>query len=136
MPRCSAIVPLFFATGLAGSLRSANPPARYSNLLLGRIWQQTGGVARAAPGSLYIFLANGNLLEGSCVETYRIATWTADSNSVLHVTEDRRPAFTATILELTDKDLRLRQELVRTHEQRTMTLKAVEGEFVCPDLVK
>ena len=91
-----------------------------------------------APGAIYIFLANGILLETSCVETYRIATWTIDKNDagVLRVSEDGQPAFNATIVELTGTTLRLQQELIRSHEKKDLTLTAVAQESVCPDLPK
>ena len=50
--------------------------------------------------------------------------------------EDKQLAFTALITELTDTTLRLQQTLVRSKETRDLTLEAVEGEFVCPDLPK
>jgi hypothetical protein len=81
-------------------------------------------------------LANGTLLETSCVETYRIATWTIDKKAprVLHIVEDAQLAFTASIAELTDTTLRLQQRLARGNEIRDVTLRAAEQEFVCPDL--
>jgi hypothetical protein len=82
-------------------------------------------------------LPNGTLLETSCVETYRIATWTIDKSSPqeLRVVEDRQLAFTANITKLTNTTLRLQQHLVRSKETRELTLAAVEGELVCPDLL-
>ena len=91
-----------------------------------------------ASGSIYVFLQNGTLLETSCGETYRVALWTIDKSAprVLRVAEDGQLAFTATIADLSDKKLRLQQELVRSKEKREITFAAVEGEFVCPDLPK
>jgi hypothetical protein len=104
--------------------------------LFSRIWRVTDAPAQPAPGSLFIFLPNGTLLETSCVETYRIATWTIDKSAptVLRVMEDGQLAFTAAITELTDTTLKLQNTLVRSNEQQTVTLTAVEEEFVCPDL--
>jgi hypothetical protein len=45
------------------------------NALFNRIWRISDAPFGPASGSIYIFLANGTLLETSCVETYRIATW-------------------------------------------------------------
>jgi hypothetical protein len=103
--------------------------------LFGRIWQLTA-TGESAPGSIYIFLANGTLLETSCVETYRIATWTIDPKapSVLRVTEDKQPAFTAVITGSTPNTLQLRQTLVRSNLSYDLTLNAIDREFVCPDL--
>lgn len=106
--------------------------------LFSRIWRVTKAPSQPASGSIYIFLPNGTLLETSCVETYRIATWTIDKKAprVLRVVEDGQLAFTAAIAELTDTRLRLQQNLVRSKEKRDITLTAVEQEFVCPDLPK
>jgi hypothetical protein len=54
----------------------------------------------------------------------------------LHVVEDRQPAFTANITDLSDTTLHLQRQLVRSKESRDLTFNAVEGEFVCPDLPK
>jgi hypothetical protein len=108
--------------------------------LFSRIWRFTDSNAPSKPplSSIYIFLPNGTLLETSCTETYRIATWTIDKQAprVLRIVEDGRLAFTATIAELTDTTLRLQQILVRSSEKRELTLMAVEKEFVCPDFRK
>ena len=126
--------------GLAGcSQPNAGPKSasgRDLTRLFSRIWQLTDAPSKPAPGSIYIFLSNGTLLETSCVETYRIAAWSVDEKelSVLSVVEDRKLAFRAEIIELTERTLRLRQILTRTNESRNLTLKAVEQEFVCPDL--
>jgi hypothetical protein len=107
--------------------------------LLGRIWRISKAASPPAPGSIYIFLINGTLLETSCVETYRVATWTADKKEpgVLQITEDDRPAFTAKIIGSTDKTLRLQQTLLMGgKESRELKLASVDGEFVCPDLRK
>src|SRR5437879_2582223 len=124
--------------GLAGNAQPANTAGRDLTQLFSRIWQVTNAPSKPASGSIYIFLPNGTLLETSCVETYRIATWTIDKRapSELRVVEDKQLAFTAVITELTDRTLRLRQSLARGKERRDITLKAVEREFVCPDLPK
>jgi hypothetical protein len=123
--------PTTLALAADSSRESLNP-------LFSHIWRVTKAPAQPAVGSIYIFLPNGTLLETSCVETYRIATWTVDKSSPreLRVVEDRQLAYTANITGLTDTTLRLRQRLVRSTETRDLTLTAVEGEFVCPDLPK
>ena len=107
--------------------------------LFGRIWRISKAASAPASGSIYIFLSNGTLLETSCVETYRVATWTADKKDpgVLQIVEDHRPAFTAKIIESTDNTLRLQQTLLMGgKESRELTLTSVDQEFVCPDLPK
>ena len=107
-------------------------------LLFSHIWQITKAPSKPAPGSLYIFLPNGTMLQTSCVETYRIARWTIDqkSPSMLRVVEDRQLAFRAEITALTGTTLHLRQHLAHGGETRDLTLQAVEQEFVCPALPK
>ncbi len=103
--------------------------------LFSRIWQVTSAPSKPAPGSIYVFLANGTLLETSCGEKYRVATWTIDkaAPSVLRVVEDGQLAFTGAIEELTDTSFRMKQTLVRSKETRRVVMKAVDGEFLCPD---
>ena len=106
--------------------------------LLNRIWRRSGSPYGAASGSIYIFLSNGTLLETSCVETYRIALWSVDpaKPDALRVVEDQRQAFTATLGEAAGNTLHLKQTLLHQAETQDVTLTAVEGEFVCPDLPK
>ncbi len=140
---------MLLLTGFASYSRPPNPtpgnsapdavaPGRNLTQLFGRIWQAADGPSKPAFGSIYIFLANGTLLETSCVETYRIAKWTTDGSapSVFRVVEDGQIAFTAEITELTRNTLRLRQTLARRDEKHDVRFKAVEHEFVCPDLPK
>ena len=106
--------------------------------LFSRIWRVTASPSQPASGSIYVFLPNGTLLETSCTETYRIATWTIDKQAprVLRVVEDGQLAFTAAINQLSNTTLRLQQTLAHGNEKRSLTLTAVEQEFVCPDLPK
>ena len=103
--------------------------------LFSRVWRVTKAPSQPALGSIYVFLPNGTLLQTSCVETYRIATWTVDKSAprVLRVVEDGQLAYTATIAQLTDTTLQLQKNLVRSNEKQAVTLTAVQQEFVCPD---
>lgn len=104
--------------------------------LFARMWLVTKAPEKPARGAMWVFLKNGTLLETSCVETYRVATWSVDPKEprVLKVVEDREPAFTAEIEELTDQTLKVRQTLTRVKEVREITLTGIEGEVVCPDM--
>ncbi|MER3436118.1 MAG: hypothetical protein C4288_22830 [Leptolyngbya sp. ERB_1_1] len=104
--------------------------------LFSRIWRVTKAPSTPASGSIYVFLPNGTLLQTSCTEPYRIAGWTVDKAAprVLRVTEDGRLAYTATITQLSDTTLQLQRTLVRSNEKQSLTLTAVQQEFVCPDL--
>ena len=106
--------------------------------LFSHVWRVTKAPSTPPPGSIYVFLPNGTLLETSCVETYRVATWTVDKAAprALRVVEDRQLAFTANVAVLSDSTLRLQKQLVRSKEMQDVTYSAVEGEFVCPDIPK
>jgi hypothetical protein len=121
---------------------AVSPPKTDSNRnltqLFGRVWRVTKAPSKPASGSIYVFLPNGTLIQTSCVEPYRIATWTIDKAApqILRVVEDGQLAYTATIAQLTDTTLQLQQTLTRSKEKQTITLTAVQQEFVCPDLPK
>jgi hypothetical protein len=104
------------------------------NQLTSHAWRLTKAPTTPANGSLFIFLADGKMLQTSCVETYRIATWSESEPKVLSVVENGQLAFTARITELTSNTLRLDQRLVRSNEQRQLEFAAVARESVCPDL--
>ncbi len=106
--------------------------------LFSRIWRVSNSPYGPASGAIYIFLSNGTLLETSCVETYRIAVWSVDKAQpdTLRVVEDQQQVFTATVGEVSGATLHLRQKMIRSAETRDITLTAVDGEFVCPDLPK
>jgi hypothetical protein len=130
------LISALISTRLAGYSQRPRIAGQDLTPLFSRVWQVTEAPSKPASGSIYVFLANGTLLEASCVETYRIARWSVDKKapSTLRVMEDKQLAFTAAIIELTDQRLRLRQSLTRSNEVRNITLKAVEQELVCPDL--
>jgi hypothetical protein len=129
-----AIAPSAHAKSTSSSAKTKS--AKSLSQLFTRIWRVESAPSKPAQGSLYIFMANGTLLETSCTETYRIATWTIDQRSpmMLRVVEDGRSAFTAAIKELTDSTLRIQKRLAHGNETQDVTLKAVKKEFVCPDL--
>jgi hypothetical protein len=122
------------------ALASTSPLSTGRNLsqLFSKIWRVTKAPSQPASGNIYVFLADGTLLQTSCVETYRIGTWTMDKAApdVLRVIEDGRLAYTAKISKLTDTNLQLQQTLVPSNEQKTIDLTAIRREFVCPDLRK
>jgi hypothetical protein len=72
------------------------------------------------------------------VETYRIALWSVEKShpDALRVVEDQQPAFTASLGEAVGNTLHLHQKLLRSAETVDITLTAIDGEFVCPDLPK
>jgi hypothetical protein len=107
--------------------------------LLSRVWRVSNSPYGRDASAVYIFLPRGTVLETSCVETYRVATWTSDKTEPgkLTVFEDGRPAFTAVVIESKDRALKLRRTLaIGSKETQDVTLTAVDQEFVCPDLPK
>jgi hypothetical protein len=116
---------------------SSDPRFAFS-ALLNRIWRVSNAPYGPASGSIYLFLPNGTLLETSCVETYRIAAWSVDKTQpdTLRVVEDQQAVFTASLAESTGSTLHLRKKLLLSGEVQDITLTAVDGEFVCPDLPK
>ena len=141
MLRHSMLALLLSVTAVAGRAQTpaATPPKSDLAPLFANIWRITSPTPYPNSGSIYIFLRNGTLLETSCVETYRIATWKAAPNKpgTIQVTEDGRLAFTAKVLTLTDRELRLQQTMaIGNHEVRDMKFEAIDKEFVCPDMPK
>ena len=134
---CATHVPATPETPAKSTDRVADsPPQNNTDFLFRRAWRITKSPSPPAQGTIYIFLPNGTLVETSCGEPYRIATWIRDEKDPrsLHVVEDRRPAFIATITELNEKTLRLQQKLTRSNQTNDLTLTGIDQEFVCPDL--
>jgi hypothetical protein len=134
LPRITLTSLLFAGTLLAQS----SPTQPDLAPLFSHIWRIDTPAPYPNSGSIFIFLPSGTLLETSCVETYRIATWKVDPSSprTLVITEDRSPAFTAAISELTSTKLHFQQNLLFVKERRDFSLTAVDKEFVCPDMPK
>jgi hypothetical protein len=132
--RTGAVMPPDKPEGTIQAEISSDPRFAFTRLL-NRIWRVSNA---PASGSIFIFLRSGTLLETSCVETYRIAVWSVDKTQpdTLRVVEDRQAVFTATLGESTGNTLHLHKKLLRSREVQDITLTAVDGEFVCPDLPK
>ena len=136
-----------FATILAGCTPSQDttqrsppvnapaPPAAATDLtagpLVSTVWRITSPAGRPL-GSFYIFLPNGTLVMTSCVETYRLATWQADTTDRLTIAEDPAVSYTADIRSLSETSLSLRLNL--RSEQVDLTFEPAKAPFVCPDL--
>jgi hypothetical protein len=111
------------------TLRAPDPAA--PSRLMNRVWLVARPAGRA-PGSFYVFLADGTLLMSSCVETYRLATWRAAGGDRLVVTEEPAVSYGVRVLAVGERDARLRLELVS--ETVDLELRAATAPFVCPDL--
>jgi len=125
---------------LTGTVLAQSPHAQ-ANLdpFFDKVWRIDSPTPYPHSSSIYIFLRNGTLLETSCVETYRVATWkpSPEIPGQLIVTEDGRPAFTATVAAATSTKLDIHQVmLLGDKAARNLTLSAIDKEFVCPDMPK
>lgn len=139
-PRCLVVLALALCACSSGP-RSDAPdqtaqaptiPARsLETRLSNKVWLVSQPTDRA-PGSMYIFLSDGTLMMTSCVETYRLATWRSEGQGRLLVTEDPGTSYQVNVLEVAERDLRLRFEL--RNDTFELTLRAAEVPFVCPDL--
>ncbi|NOT27581.1 MAG: hypothetical protein HOP16_15960 [Acidobacteria bacterium] len=101
-----------------------------SRLLVNKVWRVTS--PNRAPGTFYAFLSNGTLIMTSCVETYRLATWIAETPTRLEITEDTTVRYSADVLTLDETRLNLRLNL--KNEQVNLELATPQVPFVCPDL--
>ena len=147
---------MFQKTGLLLLLVTGSAVAQTGSLapLFDHAWRIAAANPAPAPGSIYVFLHNGTLLETSCVETYRIATWSIDPAAprTINVTEDGRPAFAASLISFhpstrtrTKREpgsavtytvgmatLHLKQTLLPGNQARDLTLTSINKEFTCP----
>lgn len=122
-------------TGQAGKPAPSPPTATQTKSSAARwvnkVWRVTAPTDRA-PGSFYIFLSDGTLVMTSCVETYRLATWRAESDGRIRIAEDKITRYHAEIRQVSDRQLSLRLDL--KNEQVALTLEAADVPYVCPDL--
>jgi len=110
---------------------AAPSPSTTESRLTNKAWLITAPAGRA-PGSLYVFLADGTLMMTSCVETYRLATWQLQGDDRLVVTEDPTTRYVVRVIDVGERELRLRLELVG--ENVDLELRAADAPIVCPDL--
>ena len=67
----------------------------------------------------------------SCVETYRLAKWSANADGTLTITEDAATTYRATY-QAADRTAKLTFAL--KNDQMSVDLRVAETPFVCPDL--
>jgi len=118
-------------SGTDAATSTAPSPSTTESRLANKVWLITAPAGRA-PGSLYIFLADGTLMMTSCVETYRLAAWRSQGDDRLLVTEDPTTSYVVRVVDLGERELRLRLELVG--ENVDLELRAADAPIVCPDL--
>jgi hypothetical protein len=106
----------------------APPPQQL--VLLNKLWRVTAPTGKPL-GSMYLFLPDGTLLMTSCVETYRLAKWSANADGTLTITEDAATTYRATY-QAADRTAKLTFAL--KNEPMSVDLRVAETPFVCPDL--
>jgi len=125
---------LIVTAATAMSCTATPPPAQapppQQLVLLNKVWRVTAPTGKPL-GSMYLFLPDGTLLMTSCVETYRLAKWSANADGTLTITEDAATTYRATY-QAADRTAKLTFAL--KNEQLSVDLRVAETPFVCPDL--
>lgn len=128
------------ASGCARPEQPAQPAANQDRLTAATanqvpwantVWQVSAPTNRA-PGSIYVFLADGTLLMTSCVETYRLASWRPIDARTITIEEDRATRYDGEIASGAEGGLHMRLKLVSETVELTLARAAVPT--VCPDL--
>ncbi len=115
-----------------GCQSSPAVPARQApaaSSLTNRVWVRSDSTG--LPGVMRIFLSDSTLIMDSCWETYRLARWQLESDSLLRWQEDGSD-IRATIRSLRDTELVLLVSLRNSNEEQHYTAAAVP--YVCPDM--
>jgi hypothetical protein len=130
-PRASALILIAaVATSCTATPPPAPPTPSQQTVLLNKVWRVTAPAGKPL-GSMYVFLPDGTLLMTSCVETYRLAKWSANADGTLTITEDAATSYRATY-QAADRTAKLTFAL--KNDQMSVDLRVAEPPFVCPDL--
>ena len=97
--------------------------------LVNRVWARSDSTG--LPGVMRIFLGDGTLVMDSCWETYQLAKWRAESDSVL-TWQEGSAEIRATVLELVGEALVLRIDLVNGSQEEHY--RAASVPYLCPDM--
>jgi hypothetical protein len=84
------------------------------------------------PGVMRIFLGDSTLVMDSCWETYRLARWQMESDTVLRWKEEDASDIRATIRSLRDQELVLLVSLRDGSDEQHY--RAATVPYVCPDM--
>jgi hypothetical protein len=112
-------------TNIASETAAARPMDR----LVNRVWARADSTG--LPGVTRIFLSDSTLVMDSCWETYQLAKWRAESDSVVSWQEGTAEVR-ARVVELDSDRLVLRLDLVDGPQDEHYRSAAVP--FVCPDM--
>lgn len=98
-------------------------------ILTDRVWVRSDSTGM--PGGLLIFLADGTLVFDSCWETYRLAEWTMESDSMVRWQENTM-TIRAEVVEADEANLVLRVNLVDGWQEEHY--RKAQVPYVCPDM--
>ena len=110
------------------ALAAAETAAPAIDPLTDRLWTLTPGDGR--PGVFRLFLSSGAMIEGSCVETYRVSEWRRDEAEKIVWNEDGAE-ISADIVAIDDAGLTLGLNLA--DGQKIETYALADAPFACPD---
>jgi hypothetical protein len=102
---------------------------KFPSELVDRVWARTDSTG--LPGVMRIFLKDGTLVMDSCWETYQLATWQAESDSVV-VWQEGGAGLRASILQLGPDTLVLRVALANGSQDEHYRPATVP--WICPDM--
>ena len=111
------------------AVRTSEPAKRPATMLVDRVWARSDSTG--LPGVMRIFLHDGTLVMDSCWETYQLATWQPESDSVV-VWQEGGAGLRARILELDAQKLVLRVELAQGSQDEHY--RAAPVPYICPDM--
>jgi hypothetical protein len=117
------------ASSPEAALAGAETAAPAVDPLSDRLWALTPGDGR--PGVFRVFLSSGAMMQGSCVETYRVSEWRRGKGGEIVWSEDGTE-ITADVLSLDAAGLTLGLNLA--DGRKVETYAAAAAPFVCPDL--
>jgi hypothetical protein len=107
--------------------RNAAGPA---TLLVNRVWARSDSLT-GLPGVMRVFLSDSTLIMDSCWETYQLATWRLESDSVVSWQEGSAQVR-AKVLELTRETLALRVDVADGSQEEHYRVATVP--YLCPDM--
>lgn len=118
--------------GIPASQRAESSPGASAGLasaLVGRAWARSDSTG--LPGVMRIFLEDGTLVMDSCWETYQLARWRMESDSVV-AWQEGGADVRAAILSVDADSLVLRVRLV--DQSQDEHFHTAQVPYVCPDM--
>lgn len=130
--RAAVVMALIACSGCQSGQTEVPEPSQAAaptDALVDRVWARSDSTG--LPGVMRIFLSDGTLVMDSCWETYQLAKWRTESDSVV-VWQEGSVEIRGTILELAADRLLLRLDLV--DGSRNEHYQASSVPYLCPDM--